>query len=160
MKYEKGEGRLNDWSKINFLISTISDHSIKEYYYFISNMVYSIQNYLFKHSKFYPDASLELLFFCKQHNAIKHLNNEQEPWMWVYGLDKVTMRDILKGEKSRYMLAKVHWETYFDSKLEETVLKIKPEYKDMISQNFNSCKVLKKKIKIIEKKWNINFILE
>ena len=100
--------------KFESLVSTINDHSVKENECFILYMIYLYIKCLLKNSRFYPDTTLRLLLFCKQHNSKKHSNSEQEPWMCVYGLDETTLKDILKDEKTREILTKVHCETYFE----------------------------------------------
>ena len=65
--------------KFESLVSTINDHSVKENECFILYMIYLYIKCLLKNSRFYPDTTLRLLLFCKQHNSKKHSNSEQEP---------------------------------------------------------------------------------
>ena len=128
--------------KFESLVSTINDHSVKENECFILYMIYLNIKCLLKNSRFYPDTTLRLRLFCKQHNSKKHLivNKNHE---CVY-MDRMRQqwKTFLKMRRQGKYWQKCTVKLIL-KKPNDTIFKVKSEYKDMVAHIFDHCRGLK-----------------
>ena len=105
-------------------------------------LIYTYIYALMKLPRFIPDHSLRAKLFWDKDHQNKYENNSDNVWCWIYGLDKESITEFVKGKWTREDIEFIHIEKYFEKDDSNNKLIVKEEFKSLIKDKIKNCPAL------------------
>ena len=141
------------------LLECFNTISWEEWDRFKTILFYLYIHALLKHQRFYPDYTLRTKLFCEVHPVDKTLIERKDPCLCIYGLDDKSVWEFIKWKSKRQNILFAHLEKYFLKWENEKSVKIKDEFKKMITQKLLMTPALLEGIECLSKWWGYKLTL-